>query len=93
MTMKEKCPRPKPGACSTLLVIRATILLCLIALVARQLTPMAVPRTAHRPPASDEQALEVVDQKGGWFEAIVVGWLLIIVMLHTALSHTIHTKA
>jgi hypothetical protein len=68
------------------------ILLRLIALVARQLTPMAVPRTADRPLTPDEQALQVVHQKVCWFETVVFGWLVMVVLLHTRLSHTIYTK-
>ncbi len=75
-----------------LLVIRATLLLCLILFIAPQLTPMAVPRTADRPLTPDEQSLEVVYRKACWFEAVVFGWLITVVLLHTPLSHTIHTE-
>jgi hypothetical protein len=67
-------------------MIRVTLLLFLIALVARQLALVAVPRTAERPLTPDEQALKVVQQKGRWFETVVFRWLITIVLLHTLLS-------
>ena len=72
-------------------MIRVALLLCLIVFIARQLPPMAVPRTADRPLAPDEQALKIVHQKVGWFETVVFGWLIMVVVLHMPLSHTIHT--
>jgi hypothetical protein len=76
----------------TLYMIRVTLLLCLILFIAPQLTPMAVPRTADRPLTPNEQALEIVDRKACWFETVVFGWLITVVLLHTPLSHTIHTE-
>jgi hypothetical protein len=75
-----------------LCVIRAMRVLCQIVLVARQFPPMAVPRTADRPLAPDEQALEIVDQKGCGLETVIFGWLIAVASVHIPFSQRTYSK-